>query len=191
MNAIILSIQAKYLAKILNGEKTKEIRKSIPKGFVGWVYLYCTKAKPYLCGWYGKYYLVHDYTYAELLKDKSIPLNGKVVARFWFDESEEITIEEVCVSWDDITDYKFMTDKLIEEELLRESCLSTDDIIDYAPTGKIYVWYIKSLQIFDKPKELWEFEKERYAIMPNGVWPCNEPLRKAPQSWCYVEVSEK
>jgi predicted transcriptional regulator len=46
---IILSVQPQWLVKILNGEKTIEIRKSIPKcDYPIDVYLYCTNAKPFL-----------------------------------------------------------------------------------------------------------------------------------------------
>lgn len=44
MKAIILSIKPEYALNILNGNKTLELRKSVPKGFKGWVYCYVTKA---------------------------------------------------------------------------------------------------------------------------------------------------
>ena len=43
--SILMSIKPQYVAKILNGEKTIEIRKRFPKDYVGWVYIYCTKGK--------------------------------------------------------------------------------------------------------------------------------------------------
>ena len=45
MKAILISIKPYWVAKILNGEKTIEIRKRFPKDYVGWVYIYCTKGK--------------------------------------------------------------------------------------------------------------------------------------------------
>ena len=42
--SILMSVQPKWVAKILNGEKTIEIRKRFPKDYVGWVYIYCTKS---------------------------------------------------------------------------------------------------------------------------------------------------
>ena len=45
MKSILLSIKPEWLAKILNGEKTIEVRKLFPKDYVGWVYLYCSKDK--------------------------------------------------------------------------------------------------------------------------------------------------
>ena len=68
MKAILMSIKPKYVAKILNGEKTIEIRKKFPKDYVGWVYIYCTKDKKHPVapfhfkeGWFYKEY--NDNTY--------------------------------------------------------------------------------------------------------------------------------
>ena len=46
--SIMISIKSEHVVNILNGKKTLELRKSVPKDFVGWVYIYVTKAKPYL-----------------------------------------------------------------------------------------------------------------------------------------------
>lgn len=78
--AILLSIRPEWVAKILNGEKTIEIRKKFPKDYVGWVYIYCTKGKPIL---WGKAYEVDNEIMCQPV------LNGKVVARFWCDKVEE------------------------------------------------------------------------------------------------------
>ena len=43
--AILISIKPKYVAKILNGEKTIEIRKTMPKDLPIDVYIYCPKDK--------------------------------------------------------------------------------------------------------------------------------------------------
>jgi len=39
---IVMSVQPKWLAKILNGEKTVEVRTRVPKDFVGEIHLACT-----------------------------------------------------------------------------------------------------------------------------------------------------
>ena len=49
MKSILLSIKPEWLCKILNGEKTIEVRKKFPKDYVGWVYLYCSKSGGTLC----------------------------------------------------------------------------------------------------------------------------------------------
>lgn len=56
--SILMSIQPQWLAKILNGEKTIEIRKKFPKDYVGWVYIYCTKGKEKL--FHCKLHVVHN-----------------------------------------------------------------------------------------------------------------------------------
>ena len=48
MKSILISIKPKWVAKILNGEKTIEIRKTMPKCDLPIdVYIYCTKEKGY------------------------------------------------------------------------------------------------------------------------------------------------
>lgn len=85
---IIISVNPQYLVGILNGDKTRELRLSVPKGFQGWVNLYCTKN--------GKG-LYHDrenkeyFLFANGSNDNSISLNGKIVGRFWFDELDRLT----------------------------------------------------------------------------------------------------
>ena len=57
MKAILMSIQSKWLAKIIDGDKSAELRKRFPKDYRGWVYLYCTKAKPYLLRFFWRYFM--------------------------------------------------------------------------------------------------------------------------------------
>jgi len=146
VKAIILSVQPQWVERILNGEKTIEIRKSVPKDFKGWVYIYETLSNG------GR---------------------GQVVARFWFDEHTEFL-------------------RLRNNpEINKMGCITIDEIISYGQFRKtLYAWHIKKLEVFDTPKELGEFEVERYAEMPNGIFPCNEPLTKAPRGWQYIEVKE-
>lgn len=57
---------------------------------------------------------------------------------------------------------------------LDKCCLTHDELFDYITSGKYgYGWHITDLKIYDKPKELSEFN-----------------LTRPPQSWCYVEVGE-
>ena len=103
MKAIMLSVRPEWVEKILKGKKTIEIRKSVPKEFKGWVYIYCTKNFPILVDhktfheWYKEEMeaQVKDTDTSERfsLFERSWSydffgtiVNGKVVARFWFDE---------------------------------------------------------------------------------------------------------
>ena len=85
MNKVILmSIQPKWLAKILNGEKTIEIRKTMPKCYLPIdVYLYCTQGKPYLTQQSKSQFTIRD------TKDYTNLINGKVVAKFTLNKVED------------------------------------------------------------------------------------------------------
>ena len=171
MKAIMLSIQPKWTAKILNGEKTIEIRKKFPKDYVGWVYIYVTKEKDkheiciydnpiehrIMC---SRYHFLDNGEEARIALFNPRYIKGKVVARFWCDKVEHyvksIYNGKRC-------DYK---------ELLKKSCIDGYDLVEYCNLT-FYALYISQLKIFDKPKELSEFG-----------------LKRAPQSWQYVEVDE-
>ena len=181
MKAIMISIKPKWVAKILNGEKTIEIRKTCPaifkhlhsyEGASLEVYIYCTKGNP--IGKFG------DGLYHEITKDShwsngcswnmpKIYLEGKVVAKF--------TLNKIRTS--DMTN------------CLQGSCLSYDEVNEYTKGKKFYGWVIDNLEIFDKPKELSEFRKCQllWNCVPHNCQECPALVRltKAPQSWCYVE----
>lgn len=82
--AILLSIRPEWVAKILNGEKTIEVRKQFPKDYRGWVYIYCTSAFPPLARFKdGKYITIdkiNERTVWDLEVDKDTG-NRKVVGR--------------------------------------------------------------------------------------------------------------
>lgn len=197
MKSILLSIKPEWVAKILNGEKTIEVRKKFPKGFKGWVYIYVTKGnkKEHLIFKEDKYQVVSSkishYPYKNVC--------GKVVARFWCDNVEEI-FERVslCDSW--FNEWHF-TKTLSNKELCKKSNLTLVQIGDYFNYPKDtldyvgYAIHISNLQILDRPKELNKFKKygmTRFLFdhcADNWVddnW--NELLyvSKAPQNYCYV-----
>ena len=112
--SILMSIRPQYVAKILNGEKTIEIRKRFPKDYVGWVYIYCTKGKENL---YKDYYVMSGKKGYFLTKCGDVEkLNGKVVARFWCDKIAELE----CEFWEEPLfdeDSCYQAVKLIERDL--------------------------------------------------------------------------
>ena len=194
MKAILMSIQPKWVAKILNGEKTIEVRKRFPLNYRGWVYIYVTKGKHNLVKprFYDKYLL---FTKGALNIAKEESINGKVVARFYCDNVEEIKLERVNDY--SYNTFEYMTETLTENELLKLSCLREYELNNYL-TGNGYAIHISQLEIFDKPKELSEFYKIGHyedfndyftdEKRINGKW-CI-PLTKAPQSMMYIEVVE-
>lgn len=175
--ALILSIKPEHAIKILNGEKTLELRKSVPKGFVGWVYCYVTKGKPNI--------------YKSILWPL---LNGTIPFRFWFDEYKLYNYLD------------FTIDYLLTERVLNSMCLTEKQVNDYGKGKDLYAWHIKQLDIFDKPMQLSEFYKidsqyiqdyERLVLDHNNKIIKSESklkrlsLTKAPQSYMYAWVKEE
>ena len=163
MKQIMLSIKPKWVAKILNGEKTIELRKRFPLNYRGWVYLYCTKGKEKLMRWYnGKF----NTNYGGDI------WNCKVVARFWCDNVEKID------------------GNVGHPKIYVNACIDDKEACEYANGKPLFAIHISQLEIFDKPKEISDFElwhsMEDDWEGKRVVW----TLYKAPQSWCYCEEKE-
>lgn len=204
MKAIMISIKPEFVEKILNGEKTIEIRKTMPKCELPCkVYIYCTKNN-------GKW--IGQYPFYKLCDKKLNDLNGKVVAEFILNKVDTI---EIC-------DPFIFRDGEQEDWLYFKAwaCLDCEEIMSYIGYGsdhdgwgneyaKGYAWHIDNLKIYDKPKELSEFsgfipnnkcekhengfacdkcdayDKEHETCL--ALYYCHKPIKRPPQSWCYVE----
>lgn len=191
--AILLSIKPEYVAKILSGEKTIEIRKTKPSiDLPVKVYIYCTHGSK----------LTNEITLEEYQKlkaknpknyivNRSTVLNGKVVAEFTLNNVEKFDWQSgnIDIQFDYLTKHACVDDMKLEEY---------SDF--YHKT--IYAWQIYNLKIYKKPEYLSEFRKpckEFHRISENkqgGIifedgWEEGEKLTKAPQSFCYVEQEEK
>lgn len=175
--AILMSIKPQWVAKILNGEKTVEIRKRFPSDYVGWVYIYCTKENDLF-----KSYIRMGYCTTRSTAD-NIKYNGKgkVVARFWCDKVEEITTRQ-----DRFKEFMFYETSLDTNDLCKQSCLDYNELDNYLYGEKGYAIHITKLEIFDKPKEISEFRVYCYTH-PLGI-DIKIPLTRAPQSWGYIEI---
>ena len=182
MKAILISIKPKWIAKILNGEKTIEIRKS--EG------LY--KAIQTLISMFG---YVEFYAYCT--KEEELfynPLTEK-----WF-TTKNRNIKKVHRLSNGVVKFKFRCYKVEEFRpffhwcIEKETCLTRDEVLDYLDSkdkfvgnpkrqGKVYAIHISDLEIFNEPKELSEFSNcDKY--------PYTKYIGKAPQNFCYVEVEE-
>lgn len=91
------------------------------------------------------------------------------------------------------------------------TCLTDQQIIDYLGNGNQgYGWHISNLVIYDKPKEIRDFcyptekycEKEMCGGCPKDqvmgldgdyAFDCEwqRPIKRTPQSWCYVQDLEE
>ena len=195
MNKILISIRPQWVAKILNGEKTIEIRKSAPKDLPCEVYIYCTN---------GREVIKPSKTNPQYEKIKSYsPKKGCVCAKFTLNKVDKIENDRL---WQ------------IEKGFLECACLSFGELACYLSSKTGYAWHIDNLVIFDKPKELKDFkhpihlcplecdnnfvlsfckdhckhnkDPERLDVWCDRVDKWCEPLTRAPQSWCYIETEK-
>ena len=190
MKSIMISIKPKYVAKILNGEKTIEVRKTAPKcDLPVEVYIYCTKEDDLLLLSQverdmfvrGKDFDIKDYYRLH----SGYNGKGKVVAKFTLKKVEEFIQGLNEAEYEHLPNFALKDyDYYGLEYLMEKACLNDEEINKYAPYLSFYAWHISDLVIFDKPKELMDFRNF-------NQWNGNEidpyTMTKAPQSWCYCE----
>jgi predicted transcriptional regulator len=184
MKAVLISIQPKWCELIASGKKTIEVRKTKPKIEPPFkCYIYCTHSK-------------NGIAYC---KGNEI-LNGKVIGEFVCDK-----IERGHILW--VKEQPEYYDQV--EEKTR---LTYRQMFDYlGENGVGYFWHISDLVIYDEPKPLSHLScecKHYDADSDSFCYGCqyfyvesNEsvgyyseclvdgyiPVKKPPQSWCYVE----
>jgi predicted transcriptional regulator len=195
--AALISIRPKWCEKIASGEKTIEVRKTRPKMNTPFkCYIYCTLQG---CNEFFRVDLGRDV--AKWNRGKWADRKGKVVGEFTCDRIDWIThigytgIPNLVETR--ICDAATMRTSPVGG-LLNAACLTPKMLNDYLAWGDGYGWHISDLRIYDAPRELSEFRR----ACPNS-WYCescamywenngtcgNESLqlKRAPQSWCYVE----
>lgn len=161
MKSILISIRPEWVAKILSGYKTIEVRKTKPNcEFPVKVYIYCTKGNILSRFESGEFLLSEDKTKKGYVFPHA--LNGKVVAEFTLNKVSEIkTVHR-----------GYEIDGGVEalNDISKKSGLDFLGLRKYLDYKTGYAWHIEDLVIYKEPKELKEFN-----------------LNTAPQSWFYVE----
>ena len=166
--AILMNFKPKEVQKILNGEKTLAISKTMPKCELPIdVYVYCAKGKgseksPTLC-------VVSDYDYEKFttisrdyvfnawndLPDCFGILDGLIVAKFTLKEVVGFKVDDKeidTINLDNITRLCF------EEKSLEDlTQVSYEEMKKYLNGKKGYLWYIDNLEIFNKRLKLNNF----------------------------------
>ena len=177
--SVMLSVHPQWCEKIINGEKTLEIRKTIPNLKSPFkVYLYCTKGKQgegLIVGREGAT-LVTCSNYHLAIPVGGHIGNGRVVGEFRCDRVYMYS----AISHDDIIN-------ISDEEIVRRSCLSIEEIRKYEDRGNtqdskfwhygVFAWNINHVIPYNIPYRVRAF---RHAGS-------TEQLIRPPQSWCYVE----
>lgn len=186
--AVLISIRPEWCQKIASGEKTIEVRKNRPKLAPPFkCYIYCTRDKHLA--------FMQNQTGTNLIAcmdaETAIPVggfmgNGKIIGEF------------MCKGFIPFSNGRPCFVAGTPEEIERMACLTRKEIWEYAPQGNPIGWCISDLVIYDTPHELNSFRRvcpeeldcESCAMHSENTGRCgNEALylRRAPQSWCYVE----
>lgn len=203
MKAVMKSVSPRICEKVANGDCTILVSKTVPKfdlPFKG--YICCTNAKPYLYREANppfKLFLDSDLYEGNGYDDRLF--SGKVIGEFVCDKIIEWQYDrghQYYVDYpDDCTSY-FPYLKCHSEA----TGLRCSEIEKLGKGKPLYGLHISDLKIYDKPKELSEFERpctykgicyscERFR--PNGIpLPapygfCETKLTHVPSNWCYVE----
>ena len=171
MKSILISIQPKWVEKIVNGEKTIEVRKTAPEEVPFKAYIYCTKAKKQ-----------NDIIWAVVFGDSG-KWNGHIIGEFVCDKVEKLEehIEEGG---------RYYT---LNSDFNEEAQLDNWQLHDYGKGKSLYGWHISDLKIYDKPKELSEFKTGCKGCKERDTYHCKfycygeRPITRPPQSWQYVE----
>lgn len=173
MKSILISIQPQWVEKILNGEKTIEIRKTKPNIKLPCkVYIYCTMPNK---------------------QENRKPHSWEVV---WLKRVvAEFTLNKIEALWQNNknkTSTATVVDKAIFE---KQTCMTWEQYCEYhkCKNGKYpnsYAWHIESLKIYGKPKELSEFSSISKRMKGKESRFTSHLLQRPPQSWMFVESLE-
>ena len=198
MKRLMISAHPEWVEKILNGEKTIEVRPWIPKGELPLeVLIYVTKGKPYLNSkndivfWLEQEDVLGESETTKKLNIGSYGLfkrlNGKVVGKFTLNKTYKlINVGGLGIANLDIKQPEF-------DEIIKKTCLSINQIGQYLKGKDGHAWKIDDLVIFYEPKELGEFYHYKKKLIDCGmdcppyIDEVKVPLTKAPQKMVWVE----
>ena len=159
--AVLISIRPEWCEKILNGEKTVEIRKNRPSLKMPFkCYIYCTKPVGNVIGEFTCY-------------------STTIICHVGTTGSGALPKLHIIGPGPGLQ-YKPATD------LLKAACMSEEAAEEYLKGGSGFGWDVSDLRIYGRPHELCEFtglRKTRFGMEP-------VKLDRPPQSWRYIEMEE-
>lgn len=205
------------ILKLLKEWEIRKVKPSIEPPFTGYIYCTKEKSinNVFLVYGNGKYACFGDYRNAYTCDaDGKVDCyigNGKIIGEFICDKIEELESE----FWDDETyesigvvrydedseeKEKFIFATNGEENwLCQKACLKWEELRKYIgqDINTFYALHISQLKIYNQPRELNEFYQSCAVSCKNCKNPqyfdgsCEEKgcrkIKRAPQSWCYVE----
>lgn len=144
MRSIMVSIKPYWCEMILSGEKTMEIRKTLPNmGEPFKAYIYATKSNS---------------DWRKLCQDGMIQLSGRIVGEF------------VCYEFDR---FFWREQSAFAGEIRKKAALTIKDLRAYAGDDEsLYAWHISELREFDEPFDVADFLDNNGDIMkrPPQSW---------------------
>lgn len=210
MKAVLMSIRPEWCKKILSGEKTVEVRKTRPKLETSFkVYIYCTMtgSDKFFTDSLGRN--VDEWNLWKYPKRL-----GRVIGEFTCCKIDTIQRMGIDNNFDYcyLSLNEFGNDDIaIEIRDIEKSCIPKPELNVYGKSApELFAWHISDLKIYDSPKPLSAFSKHGFSslfgtnVCGNESCEHYEPsgdrmvpptcglndccsLRRAPQSWCYVE----
>lgn len=189
MKSVLLSIHPEWCELIASGKKTVEIRRTRPKIETPFkCYIYCTLEG---CKEFFKDTLGGDV--AKWNKGKWADKKGKVIGEFICDEISGGYLIHPMGDFEQ-----------------KQTCLTYDEIEKYSKGKPVISWHISDLVIYENAKELSEFfvycercdkrpiaceysfeESNESGYYSECMCDFKRPIKRPPQSWCYVEEREE
>lgn len=214
MKAVLLSIRPEWCKKILDGEKTVEVRRTCPvHGTPFKAYIYCT-----LAGSDSLFMDVLNRDVAAWNRGGWPEKRGRVIGEFTCKKITGLTHVGETGSWEPASLYVMAPGSYYEpaDELLEAACMSKETAEKYLKGRDGCGWHISDLKIYDKPLPLsnfipncrhleveagcrayrehgWSCPDQRYDLNPDGsvnMAICQRSVKRPPQSWCYVEEKD-
>lgn len=185
MKSVLISIRPQWVEKITSGEKTIEVRKTAPKEVPFKCYIYETQGRtetPWI-----------DEDGHFIYKGR-----GQVIGEF------------ICDKIDKYTFSHYEAEYRVTHVEQNAMCLNQPELIHYGKGKTLYGWHISELKIYDKPKELNEFNAvcryinadkschfrkvmcpyQQFDYNEDGsinIVECSRVIIRPPQSWQYIE----
>lgn len=201
MDSVLLSIHPRFVNKIIDGEKTVEIRKSKPNIDVPFkCYIYMTS---------GGYQYQRSCWSTAVMPPNGEMYNGaqSIVGEFICNNIDRLTLQHFTVFGHENIYAPVQNKENIDFQWLKHSCLDYSEVVTYGKLAPLYVWSISNLVIYNQPKMLQNFRKK---FLCNGK--CIDCLQlvfhddmsadcalggfeaekwyllnRPPRSWCYVQ----
>ena len=218
MNSIITSVSPYLCEKIASGDCKILVKKVCPKEVPFKAYIYCTKTKNKwsLCDYEGAYQnskgeivYAQQHIIGEFICDKvdnfhcvSVPYqreNSLGYGQFIDNGVYKVNSWHEGIAFERNDEY---IDTMLNNNDLKKMCLTAQKLFDYIGVGKhLYGWRISDLKIYDKPKELNEFNRpcsyvglcfscDRTKFTSKGDRVCEALVTRPPRLWQYVEEIE-